>query len=62
MPLPFYRVMCGTCDCVISDGWPGHPDVDPDVPRVISRHLCRGCEEEAALQAAEDQRRGLVTT
>lgn len=56
MPLSFVRVVCGTCEGVISDGWP------PDAPLeqcVVSRQICRTCEEEAALAVAEDRRRGV---
>lgn len=57
MPLSFYRIVCGTCERVISDGWP--PEALP-AQCVISKHTCRECEEEARLQVAEDRRRGLV--
>lgn len=60
MPMSFFRVVCGECERVVSDGWPADDSTQPEVARRISRQICRGCEEEAALQIKEDRRRGLT--
>lgn len=51
MPLSFYRIVCGECDRIISDGWPA--DAPPE-QCLISKHTCRECEEDArAMGVAE---------
>lgn len=51
MPLSYYRIVCGTCERVISNGWP--PDAPPELC-VLSRQTCRECEADAvAMDTAE---------